>query len=1045
MSNTKKYWKSVEYLNNDSHLQEQAQNEFAEKLPIDEFLGKSDLSQSSTSRRDFLKFLGFSVTAATLAACEAPVTKAIPYVIKPEEITPGVANFYASTYSDGNDFCNVLVKTREGRPIHIEGNKLSTITKGGVNARVNASVLSLYDSTRLKNPLIAGEKASWDTLDKEIASKLTEIASKGGNIRIVSNSISSPSTKLVVDNFITAFKAGESDNVKHISFDNISYSGMLSANQENFGNAIIPSYDFSKANTIVAIGADFLANWLSPIEFAAQYAQTRNPEKNMSKHYQFEACMSLTGSNADVRCAVKPSELGKVAVLLYNEIAKSLGGGTLPTSEVSNDDNANTKIQQAAKDLLANKGKSLVVCGDNDTNVQSVVNSINYLLGNYGNTIQFTNSYLTKQAVDSEIIALINEIKSGKIDAIIFNDVNLVYALPSSLNVAEELGKVKLKIAITERLNETASVCDYVCANSNYLESWNDHNPKVGSYSLTQPVISNLFDTRQSQVNFLKWSNATANFEETIKNYWLTNLYTKQTEFLSFEGFWNNSLRNGVFNTNETLSVNVEEIKADLKANAEQINKISSSNLELVLYTSVSIGDGKNLRNPWLQELACPISKVVWDNFIAMNPTDMEKEGFNTNIQQQRPANLATVTANGQSITLPVVATPGQKVGTIGIALGYGQQGVEVEGEMIGKNAYGFVSVNNNNLKYYQTDVTMSSNGETYPVACTQTHHTMMGRKIVNETNIDTFKNQDRKIWNPLVEIPNAYGKKMLATELSLWNEHDIDKGHRWGMAIDLNTCIGCGACVTACNSENNVPVVGKDEVRRNREMHWLRIDRYFSSDADPARHSMDKGDRDYHAMEVPKEYPQVVHQPVMCQHCNHAPCETVCPVAATTHSNEGFNQMAYNRCVGTRYCANNCPYKVRRFNWFNYYRDEKFTNFNPSQDDLARMVLNPDVVVRSRGVMEKCSMCVQRVQEGKLNAKKQGKSVEDGAIQTACSSSCPTQAITFGDYNNSSTKVNQLASTERAYHLLEEVGTKPNIWYLTKVRNTEENKTENA
>jgi molybdopterin-containing oxidoreductase family iron-sulfur binding subunit len=316
-----------------------------------------------------------------------------------------------------------------------------------------------------------------------------------------------------------------------------------------------------------------------------------------------------------------------------------------------------------------------------------------------------------------------------------------------------------------------------------------------------------------------------------------------------------------------------------------------------------------------------------------------------------------------------------------------------------------------------------------------------MGRKMVNEVDLATYKAEGKEVWNPDSHIADAYGKVQPIEELNLWNDHDIKKGHRWGMSIDLNTCTGCSACVTACYSENNVPVVGRDEVRRNREMNWMRIDRYFSSDKDPVPHQLiDASMGEYIEMEDPSEYPtRIVHQPVMCQHCNHAPCETVCPVAATTHSNEGLNQMTYNRCVGTRYCMNNCPYKVRRFNWFNYTKDFKFTDINPAQDDLGRMVLNPDVVVRSRGVMEKCSMCIQRIQSGKLDAKKAGKPVEDGAIQTACSSACPTNAITFGDHNNKEANVRKITETDRAYNLLEEVGTQPNIWYLTKVRNSEE------
>lgn len=1048
MSNTKKYWKSVEHLNSEAVVEEAAQNEFAEKLPVDEFLGKSELSNSTTSRRDFLKFLGFSVTAASLAACETPVTKAIPYVVKPEETTPGVANWYASTYSDGNDYASILVKTREGRPIHIEGNSLSKVTNGAVNARVNASVLSLYDSTRLQSPLMNGEKSSWDVVDADIEKKLAGVASRGGNIRILTNSINSPSTKAVIAAFATKYGgsvsettegsdvASKTGNVKHITYDTLSYSGMIKANQLSFGTANIPSYDFSKATTIVSVGADFLGNWLAPVEFTSQYGKRRNP-KDMSKHYQFETIMSLTGSNADVRGAIKPSEQGAVVAHLYNEISKKLGGGSVKANAIDDDNQVMSKIQKAAADLIANKGKSLVVCGSNDQNVQVLVNAINTILGNYGYTINANKAMNLKQGNDAEVHGLVNEMHAGSVDVLIVWGVNPAYSLPASLGFAEAIQKVSVKVSFADRANETSSLCDYVCPDSNFLESWNDANPKTGEYSLCQPTISNLFDTRQGQSSLMKWSGLGTDFNAYIKKYWETNLFTKQSKHLMFSAFWNTSLQEGVFSTDETLSISTEFI-GDAIGAGNEVAKIAGSGKEAIFYTKVGIGDGKQLRNPWLQELSDPISKIVWDNYITMNPADMAGT-YETDIQQAIPSDVANLTVNGVSIKLPVVASPGQKKGTVAVALGYGQKGVEVEGVQIGQNIYPAISFSNGTFNYTANDAALEPAGEKYPLASTQTHHTMMGRKMVNETTIDTFKNETRDVWNPVVELPNAYGEVMAAADIDLWNEHDIKKGHRWGMSIDLSSCIGCGACVTACNSENNVPVVGKDETRRNREMTWLRIDRYFSSDADPAPFTFDKGGIDeYAAMEIPSDYPQVVHQPVMCQHCNHAPCETVCPVAATTHSNEGLNQMAYNRCVGTRYCANNCPYKVRRFNWFNYYRDFKFEAVNPSQDDLGRMVLNPDVVVRSRGVMEKCSMCVQRIQEGKLNAKKEGTAVKDGAIQSACSAACPTNAIIFGDHNDTESKLAKETATERAYHLLEEVGTQPNIWYQTKVRNTE-------
>jgi len=1069
MSTENKYWRGVEELQEDPEFVENAKNEFPEQVPVDEFLADSKLAETSTSRRDFLKFLGFSTAAATLAACETPVTKAIPYVVKPEEVTPGVANYYASTFSDGNDYASILVKTREGRPIHIEGNKLSTVTGGGVNANVNSSVLSLYDGTRIQTPFIGETASTWDAVDSEITQKLEEIASRGGNIRILTNSIISPSTKAVIAKFTSKYASVANDieeteldqstaNVQHVTYDAVSNAGIINANRVDFGKAVIPTYDFAKAKTIVSIGADFLSTWLSSIEYSGQYASRRNPDGEwMSKHYQFEANMSMTGTNADVRGAIKPSEFGKVALHLYNAIAEQMGKATVSAGDVDNDNGIVEKIAAAAIDLAANKGNGLVISGSNDQAVQSVVNAINTLLGNYDSALNIDTSSNLKQSNDSDAYGLVNEMTSGKVDALIIWGLNPSYSMPADWGFDEALSQVSLSVSLTGRPDETAQSCGYICPDSHYLESWNDASPRAGEYSLTQPVISNLFDTRQGAASLMQWSGLGSDYNQFIKDYWKENLFPLSGEML-FSPFWNKVLQDGIYSTKtnaiSTPMVETEEgleqgdmsplasgnYGGDINKAASSINGVVGGSWEMSIYSKTGIGDGQQLRNPWLHETPDPVTKVVWDNYICMNPVDMEELDFNTSIQQQEPADVATVTSNGQTITLPVVAVPGQKRKTISIALGYGQAGVAVDGVQIGQNAYPLTSFSNGTISYNAFDITIAGTGETYPLACTQTHHTMMGRKMVNETDLNSYKTKGREVWNPKGEILDAYGKAQPFDELNLWNDHGIKTGHRWGMSIDLNTCTGCSACVTACYSENNVPVVGRDEVRRNREMNWMRIDRYYSSDADPLAHSRDKGDRDYDAMEDPAEYPtRVVHQPVMCQHCNHAPCETVCPVAATTHSDEGLNQMTYNRCIGTRYCMNNCPYKVRRFNWFNYNADSKFADISIAQDDLGRMVLNPDVVVRARGVMEKCSMCVQRVQAGKLDAKKKGKPVVDGEVKTACASACPTNAITFGDHNDAASEVRKSTESERAYHLLEEVGTQPNVWYLTKVKNSEE------
>ena len=1079
MTETKKYWKGIDELSAAPHFVEQSQKEFAEHIPVDEFLSDKSLAENKTHRRDFLKYLGFSVTAATLAACETPVTKAVPFLNKPEEVTPGVANWYASTYFDGYDFAGILVKTREGRPIHIKSNKNSEITGGGLNSRVNSSVLSLYDAKRAKAP--ARNKGgkwdkglSWSVVDKEISGKLAS----SSKIAILTGTLMSPSSERAISEFKAKYP-----NAEHVVYDTISASGVLRANDNK-----IPAYRFDKAKVIVSIGADFLANWLNSNQYAAQYASTRKPEGEwMSKHYQFESKLSLTGSNADVRGTIKPSEQGAAAAFLL----KALGGSNSVPAGLN--DVAKKKLTKAADELKMAGANGLVVSGSNDVNVQIVVAEINRVLKNTGTTVDLENALNIRKGNDVDFAALVNNMATGSVDAILIAGVNPVYTSPAKLGAKKvdfktALSKVKLKVYLGDRLDETGAAVDYILPDNHYLESWNDYNPAKGVYNVAQPVISKLFSTRQWQESLLALAGNSTSYADYVQATWTAmGVSTSQ---------WYAALEKGVYTTSSaaamlsssdstaTVAPAAAAVAAPVVTASVDVNTAISSfkvsnDWEVELYVKAGMGDGRHALNPWLQELPDPITKVTWDNYVTMHPQDVLElfgvkaedsyKGHNElYLGEKYPAKVVKVTANGVTLTLPVYPLPGQARKTIGIALGYGRsitEGISREewsgdlfndNKKIGENAFPLIS--SDFVYSVSTGVKIETTSLTYPLATTQTHHTMMGRKMVNETTLDIYKSQPGEKakaeggYNEQEYLKDTYGKKKKPEELDLWADHGVDLGHRWGMVIDLNTCTGCGACATACQSENNIPVVGKDEVRRSREMHWIRIDRYFSSS------TLDKGEKiteldqlssidEYHKAEVPDDEPQVVFQPIMCQHCNHAPCETVCPVAATTHSEEGLNQMAYNRCIGTRYCANNCPFKVRRFNWFQYdslrltqYPD--FNKVNPAQDDLGRMVLNPDVVVRSRGVIEKCSMCVQRIQAGKLDAKKAGTPVQDGSIDTACSEACATGAIKFGDLNDKSSYVHKAAfENQRSYVLLEEVGVKPNIYYMTKVRNLDSKK----
>ncbi|MFT7344487.1 MAG: MoCo/4Fe-4S cofactor protein with predicted Tat translocation signal [Lentimonas sp.] len=1062
MGMTRKYWKGLEELKETPEFVKSRDEEFPKETNIEEFLGDESLQESSTARRDFLKFLGFSVAAATVAACEAPVTKAIPYVNKPEEVTPGMPTWYASTYYDGASYASILVKTREGRPIFIKGNRDHGITNGNTNPQIIASVLGLYDSERLQGPMKGGVSAPWSVVDKEIAKSIKDTAAKGGKITLVSNTVISPSTQGLIQEIGSALGEGV---FNHIQYDAQSYAGMRKANEMTFGEAMIPDYDFSKAETIVGVGADFLSSWLLSTQNQAQYGASRNPDGEfMSKHFQFEANMSITGSNADMRGMIKPSQ--EANVLAY--MLKAMGVSTSASTELL----ASTKkvADEAIKALKKSKNCSLVVAGSNNPSVQVLANKLNMVLGAYDTTINVNDKVNMFQSHDSEMSAFVKDVIAGNgPDMVLFHGVNPVYTLANGTEFGKALKKVKCSVSFAGHGDETAVLCNYITPEHHALESWNDFNPKTSHYAIAQPTIRPLFDTASAQESMMVWAGMAQRggkdskvYFDCIQKTWETNGYPTHQEFGTFTDFWNMTVHNAC--TNE--EVQAATVPTFNEAALSGLKFEKTSKLEVNLYQKAGIGIGIHANNPWLQELPDPISKVTWDNYITMNPTEMEGN-YQTTFDQETGLEMATVTVNGKSITLPVYPSPGQAPETVGIALGYGRGG---NGEKIGKaayqtkeyggyvtdekgnavpigaNAFAFVGMENGTMSYSAAGTIKKVDG-IYPIAATQIHHTVMARhSIVKETTLDIYNKEGKEAYNPahMLEKMDEHGNHVKApvSEFDLWDAHPVEKiGHRWGMTVDLNACTGCGSCLIACQSENNVPVVGKDEVRRGREMHWIRVDRYFASDEEATIGlRKDKDDFSFSKAEIAAENPKVIHMPMMCHHCNHAPCETVCPVAATTHSNEGLNQMTYNRCIGTRYCANNCPYKVRRFNWFNYPSYKKFTEINPAQDDLGRMVLNPDVTVRTRGVMEKCSFCVQRIQSGKLEAKIEGRPVQDGDVTTACSDACPTHAITVGDWNDLNSIVRKSADDKRSYQALEEIGVKPNVWYKVKVRN-EDNK----
>lgn len=1038
-------WVSTEDLMREESFLQSAEKEFSI-----ENIAESD-GQWTASRRDFLKLLGFGLGAATVAAsCEIPIKKAIPYVTKPDEIVPGVANYFASSFANGGDYCAVLVKTREGRPIKIEGNTLSNVTGGGTSARAQAVVLSLYDTRRIKqggmidNGVV--KPLSWSDLDSKIKGQLQ----LGGQVRIISNTNMSPTAKKALGEFQAKYP-----NSRVITYDPVSSAALLAANQQSFGIRAVPNYHFDQAEVIVSFGADFLGTWISPVEYARDYAKNRtirNPKgARMSRHYQVESHMSLTGSNADNRILVKPSEQGAAIVALYNALTGNSGGPKL-------NDKAAAAIQKVAADLKNAQGKSLVVSGSNNIMEQMFVNKINEVLGNLNNTVDFTRASNQRQGDERDMARLIAEMNSGQVSVVIVWGANPAYELPNAAEFKTAFAKVNTRVSFSGILDETALLCNYSAPTHHLLESWGDVEPKAGQYSLIQPTIAPLFNTRQAELSLLEWADSPnlnrqddQPYYQYLKSHWASDLFAKQTQYGTPTAFWDMSLHDGVF---EAPAVEQSvSFSTAVSLNPDGVTQPASSELEISFYETVNIGGGQYAHNPWLQEMPDPVTRTVWGNYLNI---PVEWDGIN-NINGWKDLNdgdNVEVEVNGQKLVCTVVRNFGQMPGSVSIALGHGRTAGGC-GVGYGVDVNPWLPIDGGLIQYYAKDAKLTKTGSVDKhFACVQHHHTMgvqaMGKeegKVINadEKSLGWKGFQGSLTDRSIIFHANLNELPKLVSELEEFHEesHHLNSqtlypdrtdvytaGVHWGMFVDLNACIGCGACQVACVSENNVPVVGKKEVHRHHEMTWLRIDRYFYGDI---------------------ENPKVVYQPMMCQHCENAPCENVCPVNATNHSMEGFNQMAYNRCIGTRYCANNCPFKVRRFNWLDYTTADVWPAneervFHAEGDDkpfyadnLTRMVLNPDVTVRSRGVIEKCSFCIQRVQEGKLTAKQEGRAILDNDVRSACQTACPTGAIVFGNVNNPDSEVSKLKKGALAYQVLEEINVRPNVEYSAKVRNANE------
>ncbi len=1022
-SGSPKYWLSLEQWRQDPEFKKLAEKEFLSS-PL-----QSEEGQGGWARREFLKLMGASLALTSFGCVRRPAQKIVPYVRAPEEIVPGIANYYASSWSDGSSGYGIVVTTREGRPIKIEGNPQHPINEGGMSARATAHILSLYDPDRLTGPrrhLFNEERTNfesvsvdWSAMDKEVAEQL-----KAGGVAVLSGSLLSASTQAVVDDFCQAFSA------RHFCWEPLSLESLRLGAQDSYGRASLPDYRLDRARLIVSVGADLLGSDPQSVRWSRQWAKGRAPGPDMSKLVVFESLMTLTGMNADERYRIRSSQYLDIVMGLLHQLIvvqeRSRFAGNAQVVRALQDYSGVArqmgldmdKWAALANELWENRGRSLVVAsayeGPQARSLQVAVNFLNSVLDNDGRTVDYRGaSDRAQRSSASDLKELIEGLNSGQIKTVIIHRSNPVYALPSSSGMTEALRKAELVIYTGDRVEETGRLAHFLAPDHHVLENWGDGEFMAGVYSIQQPTIRPLYNTRAFEESLMAWSKEAGqgpqrlrqaeSWYDYLRNYWRSQIYSPNLAQLggqSFEDFWLQLLQTGLFDASGATQMGRDLTPRAFNLSALQgLRRNSSSEevkgFELVLHPTVGLGDGSLANVSWLQEFPDPVTKICWDNSVSVSIKDAQE-------QKLRQGQVVKLTIDGQSLEAPVHIQPGQADGVLGLAVGYGRRHVGKVADNVGVNAYALLGYSEGRCNYMPSSVELEKLAKKIDLAIPQGHHSMEGRQIVVEATLAQYQERPDA---------NIYRHKIF----SLWDKHKYPR-HKWGMVVDLNTCTGCSACIIACQSENNVPVVGKRFVMQGRIMQWIRLDRYYVGEPEEAT---------------------AVFMPMLCQHCDNAPCETVCPVLATVQSDEGTNDMIYNRCVGTRYCANNCPYKVRRFNWFNYVKD----NF-PAPLNQA---LNPEVAVRSRGVMEKCTFCIHRIKGAQQQARTEQRSLKDGDVKTACQQACPTKAITFGDLNDESSQVAQLFNQPRSYAVLEEFNVKPAVHYQTKIRNTDQLKGDSS
>lgn len=988
-----KFWMTVDQAENPAEFEKNLPGEFASS-PIRDGVKSADGSawehSEGLGRRDFMKIMGASAMMASLAGCtKRPIQKIVPYVTNPAEIIPGQPNFYAS--ADPLTGYGLVLKTREGRPIKVDGNADHPLNKGAIDTRGQASVHDLYDPDRLKAPKIGGSDATWEELDNAVRKALG-----AGSAWVLTGSVMSPALKRAIA------KSG----ARHVMVDSLPMDDVLEGQAQSYGKRVFPRFRFDQADYVLSLGADFLGTWGSTAEYTKQFSSKRrlaDGKSSMSKLVMIEPVMSLTGQNADERYSAHPSDMLSIGLAIAAEVAKLTGRSAEELSSVAKPALDGKIITAVAQELVKHRGRGLVVAkdmGPHGTAIQNVANFLNSALGNEGATVDPSGTQQF-QGSHADFQKLLDAVRTNGVKTLIVSGINPGYLFADSMKVKEALQAVPNLIYVGAYQDETAELAKYVAAESHPFEAWGDVSPVAGVYSIQQPTIRPLWNTRSLLECLLAWgSDGKVDTMKLAHDAVVESSKSVHSGGKSFQDWWDDLLMSGIHVSGggggSGRNFQIGGLRSAVASQKSSGNKGAEGEFTLVLTTSMAMGDGSQANNAILQELPDPVSKLTWGNYLAVSPETANEKGW-------KDGEYVKVENTGNSVELQVYRQPGMRPGVVASHLGYGRRFKGRIGDKVGVSFVNFTgsSLTGTRPSHAITGVriTKLGRGERLPVS--QTTMSAEGRHIVFDTTLEEFKK------NPMSGIVKEFPEGTMPP--SIWSGFEY-KGYKWGMSIDMSSCTGCSACVVACSVENNVPAVGKSEVQKNREMQWIRIDRYYSGDM---------------------ANPETIQQPMLCQHCDNAPCETVCPVLATTHSDDGLNQMIYNRCVGTKYCSNNCPYKVRRFNWYNNNGE-----MNGKLEHPIPLSKNPEVTLRSRGVMEKCTFCAQRIEAGKSAAKSKGRPIMDGEVRTACQDACPADAIVFGNVNDPSSRVAKAKANPRGFLSLEETNARPNVTYLTKVRN---------